>query len=172
MNALSKVLPQLTIAAAVGAGLMGGLLFAFSNVVMRSLSDLPVGSAVQAMRRINVLIVNPLFLLLFLGTALLCLLLLVRVASIEPSTTRNTLMYGSLCYLVGVIGVTFVFNIPLNNQLAAAAESTLERLWTSYVIAWLRWNHIRTIAAIVSAVLLVWSAFGLGRLDKFGGTDA
>ncbi len=43
------------------------------------------------------------------------------------------LLLGSLLYLVGTIGVTMVFNIPLNNALAAARPETAEAaaLWAA-----------------------------------------
>ena len=58
----------LVIAAVVGSGLVTGVLFAFSLVVMRALREMPPATGMAAMQRINVLILTP----LFLGTALLC----------------------------------------------------------------------------------------------------
>ncbi|HLL90834.1 MAG TPA: hypothetical protein VK324_16150 [Tepidisphaeraceae bacterium] len=59
----------MTLAAALGSGLMAGVFFAFSAFVMRALGRLPAGEAVAAMRAINVAVINPLFLGVFLGTA-------------------------------------------------------------------------------------------------------
>ena len=69
----------LTFLAAVGSGLMAGLFVIFSNTVMRALDKLPVPQGMAAMNSINVTIINPLFLALFFGTAVLCVALIVQV---------------------------------------------------------------------------------------------
>ena len=66
-------LQYLVVAAIVSCGVISGLLFAFSIVVMRALQQLPTAVGVLAMQRINVLIINPLFLATFLGSSALCL---------------------------------------------------------------------------------------------------
>lgn len=73
-------------------------------------------------------------------------------------------MAGAAVYLVGTIGVTMVLNVPLNNQLAvmdvnAAASADA---WLVYVRDWTLWNHVRTIAALVAALILGASAMGRG----------
>jgi hypothetical protein len=54
---------------ALGAGLVAGVFFAFSNFVMKALGQLPADQGVAAMQRINVVVLNPAFLALFVGTA-------------------------------------------------------------------------------------------------------
>ena len=61
--------------AITGAALVTGLLFAFSTCVMRALADLPNESGMFAMQRINEAILNPLFLTVFIGTPLLCVVI-------------------------------------------------------------------------------------------------
>ena len=65
------------IVAAVGAGCNGGVLFAFSAFVMPALQRLPTAQGVAAMQSINVTAVRPPFMLVFGGTALVCLALIV-----------------------------------------------------------------------------------------------
>ena len=55
--------------AALGSGLIAGLYFAFSTAVMPALANLPEEQGIAAMQKINAAILNPLFLLLFFGTA-------------------------------------------------------------------------------------------------------
>ena len=59
----------LTLASALGSGLIGGVFYAFSTFVMRALARLPAHEGVAAMQSINVAVINPLFLGVFLGTA-------------------------------------------------------------------------------------------------------
>lgn len=69
---------------------------------------------------------------------------------------------GGACLLAGaaLAVVTIAFNVPLNNRLAAldpaglsAAEAARE--WMAYYTPWTTWNHVRTVAPLVGATLLV-----------------
>jgi uncharacterized membrane protein len=44
-------------------------------------------------------------------------------------------------------------HVPLNDQLAAVAPAQEAALWSRYLDVWTAWNHVRTIAPIVSAIL-------------------
>jgi uncharacterized membrane protein len=105
------------VASIVGGGLVTGLLFAFSNFVMRALAQLPADKGMFAMQRINQTIINPLFLLLFLGTPLLCSIIAVQSALLMHEPGRMWLLLGGITYLIGPFGITMLFNVPLNNLL-------------------------------------------------------
>ena len=47
---MESLLPPLTLAAALGCGLIAGVFFAFSSFVMRALARLPRGEGISAMR--------------------------------------------------------------------------------------------------------------------------
>lgn len=59
--------------------------------------------------------------------------------------------------MLGSIVVTIAFNVPLNNRLAAVNSKREEgnKLWETYQKHWVRWNHVRSIATIVSTVFLI-----------------
>jgi uncharacterized membrane protein len=159
-----QFLPWLVIAAAVGSGVIAGLLFAFSNVVMRVLRELPDATGMQAMQRINVVIVNPLFLLFFLGTTVASIAIVVLTLSAStPPATRALLWTAAACYLLGVVGVTMAFNIPLNNRLARNDPSSAHDMWPGYVARWLRWNHVRTAFAVLAVAAWAGALFELGQ---------
>lgn len=147
-----QLLAGLLLAAAVGAGTVGGLFFAFSNAVIPALDRGPPGHAVAAMQRINAVILNPLFLGLFLGTGALCLLLgvvlLGRVG--EPAGAFG--LVGALSYLLGSVGVTAGRNVPLNAALARAdAARPQAASWRAYSRRWRRWNSLRTLACVAAS---------------------
>ena len=151
---------NLIIAVAImGAGLVTGLLFAFSNFVLQSLADLPDDKGMYAMQRINKRIINPLFLALFMGTPGLCVVIAVSSLSVfgEPGALLKLL--GSIAYIAGPFGITVLFNVPLNNRLAAADLSAASEVWPLYQKQWQRWNHART---FIGAVAVVFLAAGLG----------
>ena len=148
------------VAAILGAGIVTGLLFAFSNFVMRALAQLPDESGMRAMQEINEKIINPIFLLFFLGTPSLCVIIAVSACMNLVVWANILLIGGSVCYLVGPYGITMLCNVPLNNKLAKAEPSEASDIWPDYQVRWQRWNHIRTYIGVVSIGLL---AAGLGQ---------
>ena len=147
------------VAAITGAGLVTGLLFAFSNFVIRALADLPNDKGMYAMQRINETIMNPVFLVLFLGTPILCTLIAINSTLHFDESGALLKLVGALAYLVGPFGITLIFNVPLNNQLATAKSAVADEVWPIYQIQWQRWNHIRTYIGVAAIALL---AAGLG----------
>jgi len=149
------------VSAITGAGLITGLLFAFSNFVMKALAELPADKGMYAMQRINIWIVNPLFMLLFTGTPVLCLLIS-TYALFDINTPGSLyLLTGSILYLIGPFGVTLMLNVPLNNLLARTDISNADEVWPMYQKKWQYWNHIRTYLGVVSMVILI---LGITRL--------
>jgi uncharacterized membrane protein len=108
------------------------------------------------MNAINVVIQNPIFLSAFMGTALLALALVV-VAFISGGEGRWWLAAGGIAYVVGVLLVTIVFNVPMNDALAAAAPGQAATdLWRErYLTDWVWWNHVRTWASIGALAFFV-----------------
>lgn len=153
-------LKALLIAAAVGAGLIGGLFFIFSNTIMKAFDQLPASGAIASMQRINEVILNPVFFLAFFGTALVCVALLVIYISRLGQPGAVLACSGALLYLLGSIVVTMVCNVPLNNKLAAASTSAADLVaqWQAYRVPWTMWNHVRTIACLLAAAAFALSA--------------
>ena len=146
----------MTLVAAVGSGVVGGFFLAFSVCVMRALGDLPPQQGIAAMRRINVVVINPWFMTAFLGTALVCVALAIATLLRGSHATTLVLLAAAL-YVVGSFFVTMAFNVPRNNALDRADPTTAdaERLWADYLVSWTRWNHVRTAASIAAAALLM-----------------
>ncbi len=160
MPALTQYLLSATLLAVAGSGLVAGLLFAFSNFVMKALTRLPAQQGIHAMQLINVTIINRGFLFVFLGTALLCAFLLPASLLQWQNPAAPWLLIGSAFYLLGPLGITMAFNVPLNNALAATKWTSPEaaREWASYVAKWLCWNHVRTLMAIAAILFLTFAA--------------
>ena len=129
-------------AAQVTSGLLAGLYFAYAVSVMPALKRMPDQVFVDVMNTINVVIVNPVFLLLaFLGA---------------PVTAVAYLFWGQPgCAIVGaVLGVvtlliSFAFNIPLNNALAKDNQRE------PFEEKWVRWNAVRFLTGTGSLVALL-----------------
>jgi uncharacterized membrane protein len=108
------------------------------------------------MQSINITVINPLFMAAFLGTAAACILLAVSSLLRWHQPGAAYLLIGSLLYLVGTLGVTIVFNVPLNEALARVEPDSTDgaTLWASYLANWTNWNHIRAAAALAAAASL------------------
>ena len=142
---------------AIGAAVISGVFFAFSNFVMKALAQAPAREGVAAMQRINIAVLNPLFLGVFVGTAVLGLVC-IAVSLFGWVGGRSWLMIAAgTSYLIGTFGVTMVFNVRRNDRLAKLSADSAEAAayWPRYVSEWVLWNHVRTIAAALAAVLSV-----------------
>lgn len=149
----------LKIFSAIGCGLIAGVFFAFSTFVMNALSRLQPKEGIAAMQSINITAINPLFMIALFGTGATCLFLTVFSLLKWHQSNAVYLLVGSLLYLIGTVLVTIAFNVPLNDALAKVKPETIEgaNLWIRYLKDWTFWNHVRTVAALVAAVLLTFA---------------
>ncbi|WP_407975692.1 DUF1772 domain-containing protein [Brucella pseudogrignonensis] len=149
----------LVLLTAWGSAITGGIFYAFSSFVMAALARIPANVGISAMQSINITVINGTFFAVFFGTALLCLAIIALGLMGFGSLSKWT-MIGAGIYLIGTIGVTMIMNVPLNDQLAvmdANAPASAD-VWIAYVRDWTLWNHVRTVAALVAALMLGASA--------------
>lgn len=153
MTTIDKLFPTLILLAALGSSLIAGVFFAFSSFVMKALARIPQAEGMAAMQSINVAVLNPVFLSVFVGTAALCVIAIVFSWLRWNQPGAVYLLAGGLLYLIGNFLVTMVFNVPRNDALAAVAPADpgSARLWASYLSSWTAWNHVRTAAALAAA---------------------
>jgi uncharacterized membrane protein len=151
---MDALLPVLRLAAALASGLMAGLFFIFSNAVMGALGRIQPAEGIAAMQSINRVILNPLFLAIFLATPAACALIILTSLWRWSEPGAAWLIAGSALYIVGAFLVTVVFNVPMNNALEAVQPAEAGALWTRYLADWTAWNHVRTIASLAAAALL------------------
>jgi uncharacterized membrane protein len=138
---------------AVACGVMGGVFFAFSSFVFPALERVPDATGVAAMNSINDRAETPVFLTVFLGTALACAALAVWSLLNWSDRRAPLVLAGSAVYVVGNFIVTMAANVPKNNRLMDHPE-----YWHDYTTSWAAWNHVRTVTGIVAAALLVAAA--------------
>jgi uncharacterized membrane protein len=151
------VVPILLWFAAIGCGLMAGLYFAFSTFIMGALGRIDQASGISAMNAINVDIVRSLFMPLFFGTTLVSAILAVLAVFRLGEPGAVAMLAGGVVYLMGMFVVTMMFNVPLNNALAAAdpASADAASLWARYLKDWTFWNHVRTVASTAACALFI-----------------
>ncbi|MGY1813498.1 anthrone oxygenase family protein [Blastococcus sp. SYSU D00820] len=151
------------VAAAVGSGLVAGVFLAFSGFVMRALGSLPPAAGAAAMRAVNVAAVRPPLMTALFGTALLHVVAAIGVLAGGPLDRSGVLVLaGAVAYLAGLVGVTAVANVPLNDRLAATEPGSADEAasWARYTRRWTRWNTVRTVAGTVAAAAMAVSLAG------------
>jgi uncharacterized membrane protein len=154
---LQLVTPGLLWFSAIGCGLMAGLYFAFSTFIMTALGRIDQAQGIAAMNAINVDIVRSLFLPLFLGTTLTSAALAILGLLRWGDPGAMAMLAGGVIYVVGMFIITMVFNVPLNDALAAVDPAGAEAapLWARYLKDWTTWNHVRTIASTAACALYI-----------------
>jgi len=154
---MDRIMPTAVFLAAIGSGVMGGFFYGFSNVVMAALGRVAPQSGIAAMQSINVTVLNPIFFVLFFGTALLAAILAIVALFQLSQPGAHMLLAGSILYLGGIILVTMIFNVPMNEALAGIdpASPAGAELWASYLDRWTVWNHVRTITGIIASACFI-----------------
>ena len=158
MLALNQLQFALVFVALLGSGLIAGVFFAFSTFVMHALSRLSHEEGIKAMQSINAVILGSYFIFVFVGIAVICLLLIAWSLIQWGQAGNEYIFLGSVLYFVGSLMVTVFFNVPKNEALAKVdvLDSSSESFWKDYVDTWLVWNHVRTVASVLAA-----ASFGL-----------
>ncbi len=163
---MNQLIPIVGTTALLGSALIGGGCFAFSSFVMKALARVPSSEGIAAMQSINVVVINRSFLGAFMGTAVISLGVVGLVLARWSHPSAMFFLGGAVCYVVGTFLVTMFGNVPLNEQLAAvsATDPAAHEVWGHYLNRWTMWNHVRTVAAMVAALL-----YTVG-LMQYGGT--
>ncbi|MFJ9816376.1 DUF1772 domain-containing protein [Streptomyces sp. NPDC101151] len=147
----------LAVLGVLGTGLVAGVFCGFSTFVMRGLAALPPAQGVAAMHAINTAAVRAAFMLVFMGSAVLCAMIAVVTFVVRPDEGRAELLLGSALYLFGCFGLTVVANVPRNDRLGGLTPGSPEatEYWPVYVREWTFWNHVRTVASTAAALAYV-----------------
>lgn len=151
---MASAFPILTFLAILATALNAGLFFIFSVCIMAAFARLSPAEGAAAMSAINVVIQNPWFFSAFFGGAALSLALIV-IGFMQGGAGGSLAAAGGVVFVIAVIGVTIVFNVPLNNALVAAPAGSAEQaaLWQRYLDVWTLWNHVRTVGSLVAVGL-------------------
>lgn len=150
----------LLLAALLTSGLMAGLLYGWAVSVIPGLARVPDHTYVATMQSINRAIINPLFVLTYLGTVVVLSAAAVAQFRVGEGRRGLALAIAAATYLVGVLGVTAARNIPLNNALDAfsldgATSDAVDDRRDSYERSWNRWHTVRTVAATLALAAAV-----------------
>ena len=154
MNTLITLAVMLAL---IGSALIAGVFFAFSSFIMKALARLPSSEGMAAMQSINVAVLNPVFLGVFMGTTVISVLVSILAIMAWEMPSSPYYLAGSVFYIVGTFLVTGLGNVPLNTQLAAITvdDPAASDTWQHYLYEWTRLNTIRTVSALLAASMLL-----------------
>ncbi|RMI35599.1 anthrone oxygenase family protein [Nocardia stercoris] len=154
------------VAAVVTTGLLAGLYYGYACSVMGALGQSDDKTFVEVMNRINVVIVNPWFMISFLGSAGLSVLAAIFYRAPDQ---RRVLLWIAIGLVLNVLSflITSGINVPLNNQLAATGAPNqvpdFVALRSQFESSWVRWNIVRMAANLGAFGALTWAAVMSGR---------
>jgi uncharacterized membrane protein len=154
------------VAATLTMGLLAGLFYAFSVSVMPGLRRSGNRTFVETMQQINIAIVNPSFMISFLGAPILTL-----VAGLLQLYPEGLILLpwiaAALVLCLVALGITFGINIPLNNALDAAGRPAAGEdpaaARTAFEARWVRFNTVRTWTSIAAFACLTWALVLYGQ---------
>lgn len=154
------------IGATIPTGLIAGLFYAYACSVMIALGHLDDRTFVDVMNRINVDIINPWFMVIFLGSGLLSIVALVANLGSDHRRVLVWLVAATVLNIAALI-VTMALNVPLNDQLAtvtdAPSAAELAGLREHFEGSWVRWNIVRSVGHTGAFGCLAWALVLVGR---------
>ncbi|MBJ8340228.1 DUF1772 domain-containing protein [Antrihabitans sp. YC3-6] len=154
------------IVATLTSGLLAGVYYAYATSVMPALNQVDNRAAVDVMQRINSVIVNPMFMLTFLGAPLATV---GAVALVLGKDTRSLLAWVAAAAVLNIVAtiITIALNVPLNDQLDAVGDPSRlgdpAAAWADFYSSWVNWNIVRAVAHTAAFGTLAWALVLLGR---------
>ncbi len=145
----------LLLSAIVGTGLISGFFYGWAVSALPGLAPVADRTYVQTMQSINRAILNPLFLVAFMGTPLLLGASTVVEFRSGGGASAWWVTAATATYVLGVFAVTAAGNVPLNNQLdrfvlETAPSDELVRMRSHYETRWNRLHYVRTVASVLA----------------------
>ena len=134
-------------------GLTSGLLFIFAFAVNPGLARLSEEEYFRAMKYINIVILNPIFFLVFMGP--LITMPILTYMSWNDSSMFILIPISTILYLLGVLLITTIKNVPLNNKLEKLNSTEFKGVFIWYRKPWNFWHNIRTFFSIISFLMLI-----------------
>ena len=164
------------IVATITMGLMAGVFGLYSNTIMRGLGTTDDRTFVGAFGAIDRAIINPLFMLAFLGALVATGVAGALYIADDGGSVLPWVVVAFVLYLAVVV-ITIGINVPRNDALKAAGDpdqiADLAAVRRDFNEArWVAWNLVRTIATLVAFGCLAWGLVLHGRDTATTETDA
>jgi uncharacterized membrane protein len=155
------------IAATMTMGLMAGVFGIYSNAIMPGLRRTDDRTFVAAFQSIDRAIINPAFMVTFIGALALTALAALLHLTGDRRPMLPWIGAAFVLYLF-VFVITIGVNVPRNNEIKTAGD--IERMADPHGARerfdedrWVRWNHVRAFASAAAFGLLAWALVESGQ---------
>lgn len=134
--------------------LIAGVFLSFSDFVMRGLAQAPAGAGAAGMIGLNRTVYKSVFMALLMGFVPVSIALAMLAVAHLDGPAMAFALGGAILYLFGVLAVTGLGNVPMNQRLDGLSQRNAELTdyWVEYAGRWTRLNHIRTAASASTAL--------------------
>lgn len=156
--------------AMIVCGVISGFFLTFSDFLMRSLKLAKTAAGIEVMQIINREVWKSLTIFLLWGMVALSVVLAGYAVAQLNGALAGWMIAGGVLYFVGVLVVSYGFNIPMNHRLAgmAFAGHDAATYWhESYVDRWVFWNYVRAITSGAAAVCFFIACLLLSQNPTF-----
>lgn len=156
------LLPRTVTALAVlVTGASAGFFYAWADTVTPGLARVGDAAYVETFRAINAAIFSPLFVVVFAGP-----LVLLALAAVVARRHRAAGVTAALAFVAyaGVVAVTVVGNVPLNDQLALVTATDGPALAVARATFEAPWNALNTVRSVLAAGAFALAVLALAVL--------
>ena len=155
---LESHLESIMLTSVILDAMAGGIIFIFSNTIMRTFAQFDAEIGINVMNKLNILIVNPLFAFVFFGGLISAYPATVMMMKADQFSkpARYYALASTLVFFFGEFLVTLTQNIPRNNALLAVDPESEEgiKYWeTEFLGGWVAWNTARCVFSVIAAIL-------------------
>jgi uncharacterized membrane protein len=168
LTGAGSVARPLTLAlATLTTGLISGFFYAYACSVTLGLALLPDEQYIEAMQAINATVRNEVFAFSFFGAVVSLLSALAVHVSQLRSRRFLLIALATVLYIGGGFMVTFLVNVPMNEELARVGEvgpAALAHIRAEYEGPWNFWNGVRTVFSSMTLLALIGAC--LSRSDS------
>jgi uncharacterized membrane protein len=148
------------LASVISTGIIAGLFFAYACSVMPGLGRSSDRTIVEGMQNINRAIINPWFMLPFMGSIPIIALAVFLAWRGHGRPALPWIIAGLAFYLVAFF-ITMSVNVPLNNDLEKAGDpariADLAAVRQHFGARWGTWNVVRTMAHTAAFACVAWA---------------
>jgi len=156
-------------AATLTMGLMAGVFGLYAHTIMRGLGNTDDRTFVDAFQSIDRAIINPLFMLTFIGALAFSGAAAALYLHDDGSSVLPWIIAAFVLYLA-VFVITIAVHVPLNDGIKTAGDP--DRIADLAAVRgafhetrWVAWNVVRAIASTVAFGCLAWALVLHGRID-------
>ena len=148
---------------ALWSAVIGGVFSAFSEFIMKALLQSDTSCGIEAMQEINKTVIPTQFVAGIMIIPVLSIALAIYWLIAFEGPARLMLILAAAVYVSSVFLVTMFGNVPMNNKLDALDAKNPEAAvyWKEYGRDWTRFNHVRSVGSIVTAIIYIAAAVTL-----------